>query len=159
MSKRKTWRQQQKENRKEAQREKQRLKALPKPLRKLETDLGFYVDFMDVYDGYIGDFTGVIIPAKPVENPFVIINKMGLNFPHPNALNIEQKNLYIEKISETFERIGFYIEYLSDDLSKNYELLLFYIENYEKQAFDTFTSNNYNDISLIIKRIDYNNIY
>ncbi len=92
----------------EQKKERLRLKALPKPLRKLETDLWQYVEFMNIYDGYIGDFTGQAIPEKPVENPFVIINKMKLNFPHQNSLSDEQKKLYVMKIEEAFNRMGFY---------------------------------------------------
>lgn len=154
---------QMKEARKEAQKEKQRLKALPKSLRKLETDLGLHVQFMEVYDGYIGDFTGEIIPAEPVDNPFVVINKMKLNFPHQNSLNNEQKELYVEKISDAFHRMGFYIDFVDAVLNtkptKMYELLLFHIENPDKQAFDIFTSGNFNGVSLRIERIDFECIY
>lgn len=160
------WRQQnekaQREVRKEAQKERQRLKALPKPLRKLETDLYQYVDFLEVYDGYIGDFTRQIIPAEQVDNPFVIINEMELNFPYPNSLSNEQKEQYVWKTSDAFKRMGFYLDtlFLSDkEFSKMYELLLFHIENATKQAFDIFTSVNYEGITLRIERIDFEYIY
>ncbi len=97
------------EQREEARKEKQRLKALPKPLRKIETDLQYFVDFMEVYDGYIGDYTGQIIPSEPVANPFAIINKMKLGLPDENSIGDEQKEEYVFKISEAFNRMGFYI--------------------------------------------------
>lgn len=68
----------------------------------LETELYYHVDFMEVYDGYLGDFTGEVIPVEPVENPFVVIYGMGLSFPHPNALSEVQKQEYVDNIKEAF---------------------------------------------------------
>jgi hypothetical protein len=142
------------EQRKEARKEKQRLKALPKPLRKLETDLGKYVDFMEVFDGYINDFTGQVIPEKPVDNPFIIINKMKLNFPHQNLLSNEQKELYVREISEAFNRMGFYIDLIGKTkLPEMYELFLYHFEKPPEQGFDILTSVNFKDITLKIERI------
>ena len=149
-----------KEQRKEAQKEKQRLKAFPKPLRKLKTELVWHVDFMDVYDGYIGDFTGQIIPAEPIDNPFAVINKMELNFPHQNSLSDEQKEQYVSKISEAFNRMGFYIDLIGNaKLPEMYELLLFHIENTPEQGFDILTSIDFKGITLKIERLDFENIY
>jgi len=140
----------------EQKEERQRLKALPKPLRKLETDLPHYVDFMEVFDGYIGDFTGQIIPAKPVNNPFVVINDMKLNFPHQNSLGNEQKVLYVKKTEEAFNRMGFYFK---SNLFENikhpelYELLLYHIENIQKISFEELTSVNYNGVVLEVERV------
>ncbi len=83
---------------------------------------------------------------------------MGLGFPHPNSLNNVQKKRYIEKISEAFSRLGFYLDtlFLSDiEFTKMYELLLFHIENSTNQAFDIFTSVNYENITLKIERINF----
>ncbi len=145
------------EKREEEKKEKQRLKTLPKPLRKLETDLGFYVDFMAVYDGYIGDFTGQIIPAEPVNNPFVIINEMELNFPHQNALNKEQKEQYVLAISEAFRRMGFYINLSENDkISELYELLFFYIITPTESKFNSITTINYKGNTVNIEKIELN---
>ena len=147
------------EARKEYKKEQQRLKALPKPLRKLEIDLRLHVDFMEVYDGYIGDFTGQVVPVEPIDNPFTLINKMEINFPHPNSLNDEQKEQYVWKIFETFKRIGFYVELINFikkiNSDKMYKLLLFHIENPTNKAFDIFNSVNYEDTSLKIERINF----
>ncbi len=129
-------------------------------MRKLETDLYRYVDFMDVFDGYIGDFTGQIIPAEPVDNPFVVINEMKLNFPHQNSLSDEQKKLYVREISEAFNRMGFYINLFGNANSpKMYELLLYYFENPPEQGFDILTSVNFNGITLGIERIEFEKTY
>jgi hypothetical protein len=101
-----------KEKKIEARIEKRRLKALPKPLRKLETELSYHVDFMEVYDGYLGDFTGEVVPVDPVKNPFAVIHGMGLSFPHPNTLSEVQKQEYVDNIKEAFNRLGFYINHL-----------------------------------------------
>ena len=142
--------------REEARKERQRLKALPKPLRKLETDLHYFVDFMEVYDGYIGDFTGQVIPAEPVENPFVIINEMKLGLPHQNSIGDEQKELYVYKISEAFDRMNFYVDFTEDAKPpEKYELLLFHIENPPDKYFDIFTSDNFDGIALRVERIEF----
>lgn len=144
------------EQREEERKERQRLKALPKPLRKLETDLGYYVDFMEVYDGYIDDFTGQIIPSEPVDNPFVIIDKMKLNFLHQNSLSDDQKELYVRKISEAFNRMGFYIDFIGNaKLPEMYELLLYHFEKPPEQDFDILTSANFKGINMKIERIDF----
>ena len=78
---------------------------------------------------------------------------MELNFPHQNSLNEEQKQFYIEKISDAFDRMGFSFYTNSPEM---YELLLFHIGNPTKEVFDNFTSINYNNITLKIQRIDYN---
>ena len=142
------------EQREEERKERRRLKALPKPLRKLETNLPHYVDFMEGYDGYTGNFTGQIIPSNPVDSPFAIINKMKLNFPHQNSLSDEQKKLYIEKISEAFNRMYFYLDFAQDGKTPEmYELLLYHIENPPEEGFDIFTSVNFKGINLTIERI------
>ncbi len=158
-----------KEQNLEARNERLRLKALPKVLRKLETELNNYVDFMEVYDGYLGDFTGQIEPTEPVGNPFVVIHEMDLNFPHPNSLNTEEKKMYINKIENAFNRMGFIILYsnieddvfeLSDDgVSKLYELLLFHIMNPNIDDFDTFQSINYTGLTLTVERFDSEYLY
>jgi hypothetical protein len=145
-----------KEQREEARKERQRLKALPKPLRKLETDLHYFVDFMEVYDGYIGDFTGQLIPAKPVDNPFVILNEMKLGLPHQNSIGDEQKEIYDFKISEAIDRLGFYIDFTKDAKpSEKYELLLFHIENPPDKYFDILTSEYFKGIALRVERIEF----
>jgi len=145
-----------KEQNKERQREKQRLKALPKVLRKLESDLDTYVEFMLVYDGYIGGFTGDLIPVNPVDNPFAIIHEMGLDFPAQNSLTEEETKLYIEKISEALNRMCF--DFYSDS-PEIYELLLFHIENLSSEIFGSFTSLKYKNSSLEIRRIDSSDLY
>ena len=141
----------------EQKKERLKLKALPKPLRKLETDLPRYVDFMEVYDGYIGDFTGQIIPAEPVENPFAVINKMKLNFPHQNSLSDEQKMLYVIKIEKAFNRMGFYFKsnlFENANQPELYELLLYHIENLQKVGFDGVTSVNYKGVTLEVEWVN-----
>jgi hypothetical protein len=139
----------------EEREERLRLKALPKVLRQLETELGNYVDFMEVYDGYLGEFTGQIIPAEPVGNPFAVLHKMDLNFPHPNSLSSQQKKMFIDAIKEAFNRMMFDFETskLSDvKLSHLYDLLLFHISTPNNMDFDSYTSINYNGITLIVKQ-------
>ena len=149
-----------KEQRLKTRKERQRLKALPKPLRKLELELHWHVDFMEVFDGYIGDFTGVVIPAKPVDNPFAILNEMKLGLPHQNSIGDEQKELYVNKISEAFDRMGFFIDFTNYAIpSVKYELLLFHIENPPEQYFDILTSENFEGIALKIERIYEKNYY
>jgi hypothetical protein len=144
----------------EERKERRRLKALLKPLRKLETNLHNYVNFMEVYDGYIGDFTGQVIPEKPVDNPFAIINKMKLIFPHQNSLTDDQKELYIRKISEAFNRMGFYLDLIGKTkLPEMYELLLYHFENPPEQGFDILTSVNFKGITLEIERIEFEDNY
>jgi len=146
-----------KEHRKKERKEMLRLKALPKALRKLDAYLYQYVDFMDVYDGYIGDFTGQTIPEKPVKNPFIVINKMKLNFPHKNSLSDEQKTLYVIKIEEAFNRMGFYFKANLFENTKHleiYELLCYHIENPPDIGFDVLTSVNYNGVTLGIERAE-----
>jgi len=148
------------EQKEEDRKERHRLKALPKPLRKIKTDLHFYVDFMDVFDGYIGDFTGQIIPAEPVDNPFVIINEMKLNFPHQNSLSDEQKKQYVKEISEAFNRMGFYIDLIGKTkLPEMYELFLYHFEKPPEQGFDILSSVNFKGITLKIERICFENNY
>lgn len=144
------------EQREEERKERRRFKALPKPLRKLETNLHQYVKFTEVYDGYIGDFTGQIIPAEPVDNPFAIINKMKLIFPHQNSLSDDQKELYVRKISEAFNRMGFYIEFIGNaKLPEMYELFLYHFEKPPEQDFDVLTSAIFKGINMKIERIDF----
>ena len=144
------------EQKEEERKERQRLKALPKPLRKLETDLHHYVDFMQVYDGYIDDFTGQIVPAEPVDNPFIVINEMKLNFPQQNSLSDEQKELYVTKISKAFNRMGFNLDFIGKTkLPEMYELLLYHFENPPEQGFDIFTSVNFKGSTLEIERIGF----
>ncbi|MDA3892084.1 MAG: hypothetical protein PF517_10520 [Salinivirgaceae bacterium] len=154
----------------EARNERLILKALPKVLRKLEKGLGYYVEFMEVYDGYLGDFTGQIIPVEPVGNPFVVIHEMKLDFPHPNSLKCEQKKMFVRKIEEAFNRMGFILHAktvteddvfeLSDaGISQLYELLLFYIMVANEDYFDNFSSVNYEGLSLIIERFNCNYVY
>lgn len=168
-----------KEHNLEARNERLRLKALPKVLRRLETELGNYVDFMEVYDGHLGDFTGQIIPENPVGNPFVVIHEMDLKFPHPNSLNTVEKKMYITKIEDAFLRMGFELqvsEIFIDSkhnhvsappfvdlnvsempdaaISPLYELFLYHIEDTNILNFDIFTSVNYKGITLKIKRYD-----
>jgi hypothetical protein len=147
-----------KEQNKADQKEKQRLKALPKPLRKLETELQNHVDFMAVYDGYLGDFTGELVPVDPVKNPFTIIHGMELNFPHPNALNEAQKAEYVYNITNAFNRLGF------DTLTNNtwddvnildYELVLYFIENPPEIVFDYQTTLKKDDLLLCIERLSF----
>lgn len=160
-----------KEQNRVARKERLRLKALPKVLRKLETEFSKHVSFMEVYDGYLGDFTGEIVPVEPVGNPFAIIRRMGLNFPHPNSLCIEQKNMYINTIEDAFNRMGFMINYftivaegnafeLSDaEVSQLYELLLFHIMVSKGQDFDIFSSVNYEGLTLEITRFNCDYFY
>jgi hypothetical protein len=143
----------------EQKKERLRLKALPEPLRKLETGLWQNVDFMEVYDGYIGDFTGQIIPEKPFENPFAIINKMKLNFPHQNSLSDEQKVLYVMNIEAAFSRMGFYFKSSLFENTKHlelYELLLYHIEKPPEIGFDVLTSISNNGVTLEVERGEFN---
>jgi len=142
-----------KKQREEARKEKQRFKALPKPLRRLEVELNWHVDFMEVYDGYLGDFTGEIVPATPVDSPFVVLNEMELNLPHQNSIGDGQKELYVYKILEAFRRMGF-VEFTDGAKPPEmYELLLFHIENPPDKYFDIFTSNNFKGVFLRVERV------
>ena len=126
------WRKEMEDAKKEAQKEHRKLKALPKPLRKLETYLSDYVEFMEYYDGYLDDFTGDIIPAEPVDNPLAILHKMDLNLPPPNELTDEITKLFVEKITEAFDRMYFRLSYSIIGVytaKEAYKLLLFYINN------------------------------
>ncbi|MBI9066989.1 MAG: hypothetical protein JEZ09_06830 [Salinivirgaceae bacterium] len=168
----------------EARNERLRLKALPKVLSRLETELGNYVDFMNVYDGYLGDFTGQIIPVEPVANPFVVIHEMNLNFPHPNSLNTVEKKMYITKIEAAFIRMGFELQvsgifvdseykdfpappfvdlYISGipnaAVSPLYELFLYHIMDSNIRNFDIFTSVNYKGVTLKVERYDNEYLY
>jgi hypothetical protein len=146
----------------EERNERLRLKALPKVLRRLETELGHYVDFMEVYDGYLGDFTGQIIPAEPVDNPFAVLHKMDLNFPHPNSLDIEQKKIFIHNLEKAFNRMGFDFDTygISDsELSHLYHLLLYHIMIPDNHGFDIFTSVNYEGITLTVERFTSDYLY
>ncbi len=140
----------------EAQKGKQWLKALPKPLRKLETELGDYVDFMEVYDGYLGDFTGEMVPVTPVKNPFTVMHGMGLNFPHPNTLNDVQNTEYVKNIEKAFSRMVFYFQHFNifeNEDHVRYEQLLFFIENPPKADFGHITTLNTGDFSIILERM------
>lgn len=142
----------------DSQNEKRRIKALPKPLRKLKTELCYHVVFMEVYDGYLGDFTGEVVPVEPVENPFAVIQGMGLSFPHPNALSEVQKQEYVDNIKETFNRLGFYIEDTTSFECKpplKYTQLLNFIENPPKVKFEYRTILNSDDNPITIERFDY----
>ena len=143
----------------EQKEERQRLKALPKPLRKLEIDLPHYVDFMEVYNGYIGDFTGQIIPTKPVDNPFVVINEMKLNFPHQNSLGNEQKELYVREIAEAFNRMGFKLKlFKNTNQPELYKLLLYHFDYPPVQGFDVLSSVNYKGVTLEIERVAFDGL-
>ncbi|MDA3818556.1 MAG: hypothetical protein PF486_14330 [Prolixibacteraceae bacterium] len=142
----------------EAQNEKRRLKALPKTLRKLESELCYHVDFMEVYDGYLGDFTGEVVPVEPVKNPFSVIRDMELNFPHPNALSEVQKQEYINNIKKAFNSLGFFIEDATpfECVSPlNYTQLFNFIENPPKVDYWHITTLKTDDISITIERFDY----
>lgn len=155
-------RQKLKEQNIEAQKEKRRLKALPKPLRKLETELGDYVDFMEVYDGYLGDFTGEVIPVDPVKNPFIVIQDMGLNFPHPNTLNDVQKAEYVHNIAKAFDRMGFYFDGAApfeNKLPLNYEQVYYFIENPPEADFVKATTLKTDEISINFERFDHDHFY
>jgi len=153
-----------------AQNERLRQKALPKVLRKLETELSNYVGFMALFDGYLGEFTGQIVPVEPVGNPFVILHRMNLHFPHPNSINSEQKKMYINKIEDAFDRMGFMIRYsekgnedffgglLDASITRFYELLLFHITFLNEHDFDTFSSVNYEGVTLMVTRLNYEHL-
>ncbi len=144
------------------QKEKKRLKELPKALRKLETELSQHVEFMEVFDGYIGDFTGEIIPVKPVKNPFVILNQMQLNLQHRNALNNKTLNHHIIALEEAFNKMEFYLDLMSLPETSNaeqYELLYFYINNPPKKDFELQTKLNYENLILTIERSDRNDLF
>lgn len=139
------------------QKEKQRLKALPKPLRKLEKELGDYVDFMEVYDGYLGDFTGEVIPVDLVKNPFAVIHGMGLNFPHPHSLNDVQKAEYVHNIEKAFERLGFFFDCttpFANETQLEYEQLYYFIENPPEAVFENRTGLKTDQFSINIERLD-----
>ena len=141
-----------------AKNERQRLKKLPKPLRKLETELWKFVDFMDVYDGYIGDFTGQTVPVESVNNPFVIINKMELGFPNPNGLSNEQKILYVSCIEDALNRMGFFIDDFfmhKEELSKFYNHMYQIIEKPSMQNRVNEISVEFNNVLLKIYRSNY----
>ncbi|ALO17056.1 hypothetical protein L21SP5_03445 [Salinivirga cyanobacteriivorans] len=140
-----------------AQQEKKRLKALPKALRKLEAELNQHVEFLKIYDGYIGDFTGEIIPVEPVKNPFDVLNQMELNLQHPNALNADMLKQHILAIDDAFSKMGFFINPISktEDMHADvYELLYFFINNPPKENFDRQAELTYKNNSIIIERDD-----
>lgn len=129
--------------------EKQRLSKLPKPIQQLEKELDIHVDFMMVYDGYIGDFTGEIIPAEPVVNPFIVLNRMELNLPHQDKLNKEQKKQYVDKILEATEKMGFSDNvYANENYEELYGLLFYYIENPPAGEFEDIENLKTSDISI-----------
>jgi hypothetical protein len=146
----------------EEREERLRLKALPKVLRRLETELGNYVDFMEDYDGYLGEFTGQIIPSESVDNPFAVLHKMDLNFPHPNSLDTEEKKIFIHNLKKAFNRMRFDFDTygMSDsELSHLYDLLLFHICTPNNPNFDIFSSINYNGIKLKVERFTSDYLY
>lgn len=141
---------------KEAAKEKRRLKALPLPLRQLETELDFYVDFEMVYDGYIGDFTGEIRPSEPVNNPFWILKQMDIKLPDIQTLKREEVVLYNTKITEVFERMyfdtGFHAQ--DEEMEKRYyQFLRTAINNSTDRTFGDYERINEADVEITIMRI------
>lgn len=123
---------------KEAAKERRRLKALPKPLQILETELDIYVDFEEVYDGYINDFTGQERPLEIVGNPFWILKQMGVELPDVKTLNSEQIKLYLSKIQDAFERMYFDFGFMPGDTEiekQFYDLLQTCINDAENKIF------------------------
>ena len=72
----------------------------------------------------------------------------------------EQKELYVRKIAEAFNRMGFYIDLFGKTkLPEMYELFLYNFENPPKQGFDILTSVNFQGITLEIEQIEFEDNY